>query len=167
LTERDEDLVACMALRRHLAEDPRGKASRRAVEKLSDGFGERVRIMPMVEVLERRGTISARQARAGARIYECWALGVLGAHDAEPTGNGSDPDGYSVARVEAANEYRRIRDAVGGRLWPCAFAVCCEDWSPQRWANERGGGERSMHKLGAVALLRVALDIAADVIGDE
>jgi hypothetical protein len=146
-------------------EDPRRKASRLTVERLTDGFGERTRVMPVLEVLERRGTLSSRQARAGSKIYELWALGIMNIRDGEPTGNGSDHDGYVVAQLEAAQRYREVRDAIG-RLWPCCFAVVIEDWTPQRWANERGGGER-MHKLGAVALLRVALDIAADWLGDE
>lgn len=143
--------------------DVRGKQSRTSVERLADSFGTRVRVMSMVEVLERRGSLTSRQARAGTRIYQAWALGIMGAHDSEATGNGADPSGYSDARLSAASEYRMIRDAVGGRLWPIAFSCCCEDWSPARFANERGGG---MHKAAAVELLRLALDLAADCLGE-
>lgn len=147
----------------HIA-DPRRKPSRLSVERLSDGFGTRTRIMGQIEVLERRGTLTPRQARAGARIYQAWALGIMGARDGDATGNGSDPGGYTDAQLDAAREYREIRDAVGGRLWPLCFAVCCEEWSPARWANERG---HRIHKAAAVELLRLALDIAADATGDD
>jgi hypothetical protein len=62
-----------------------------------------------------------------------------------------------------AEEYRRCRDACGGRLWPVVWAVCVEDMTCQRWANERGHG---MHPNSALALLRVALDMVADELGD-
>lgn len=143
--------------------DPRRKPSRLTVERLADGFGERTRIMSQCEVLERRGTISPRQCRAGIRIYQAWALGICGARGSEPGGNGNDPGGYTDAQLDAAREYRMIRDAVGPRLWSLVFSVACEDWSPSRWANERGG---AMHKAAAVALLRHALDLASDFLGD-
>lgn len=143
--------------------DLRRKPSRISVERLADGFGERTRIMSQCEVLARRGTISPRQERAATRIYQCWSLGVCGARNGETTGNGNDPSGYSDAQLQALREYRIIRDAVGGRLWSVVFSVAVEDLSPFRWANERGGG---VHPKGAVALLRVGLDTAADAIGD-
>jgi hypothetical protein len=142
----------------HIA-DPKRKPPRLSVERLADGFGERTRVMPVVEVMERRQQLTPRQCRAGLAIYRCWALGICGARDGEASGNGNDPGGYTDAQLAAAQEYRLIRDAVGGRLWPIAFAVSCEDWSVARWAVDRGGG---MNPKGAIALLRVALDIAAD-----
>jgi hypothetical protein len=144
-------------------DDPKRKASRLSVERLADGFGERVRVKPMVEVLEARGALNARQARAGVRIYQAWALGICGARNSEPGGNGNDPGGYTDAQLAAAQEYRMIRDHVGPRLWPAVFATAVEDWSPSRFANERGGG---MHKAAAVQMLRIGLDEAADYLGD-
>jgi hypothetical protein len=146
----------------HIA-DPKRKASRLSVERLADGFGERTRVMSQCEVLERRGTLTPRQARAGSRIYAAWALGICGARDSEASGNGSDPGGYTDAQMDAAREYRLIRDAVGGRLWSVVFSVACEDWSPSRWSVDRGGG---MHKAAAVQMLRLGLDEAADALGD-
>ena len=146
----------------HIA-DPRRKPSRLSVERLSDGFGTRTRVMSMLEVLARRGSITPRQHLAGVVIYQSWALGIMGARDSEATGNGSDPGGYTDAQLDAAQRYRELRDAVGGRLWPICFSVACEDWSPARFANERGAG---MDPKGAIALLRVALDTAADMLGD-
>jgi hypothetical protein len=144
-------------------EDPKRKPSRLSVERLADGFGMRTRIKPMVEVLQARGALSARQSRAGIRIYQCWALGICGARDSDAPGNGSDPGGYTDAQMDAAREYRLIRDAVGPRLWPAVFATAVEDWSPSRFANERGHG---MHKAAALERLRIGLDLAADAIGD-
>jgi hypothetical protein len=146
----------------HIA-DPKRKPSRLSVERLADGFGERTRVMSQCEVLERRGTLTPRQARAGSRIYAAWALGICGARDSEASGNGSDPGGYTDAQMDAAREYRLIRDAVGGRLWSVVFSVACEDWSPSRWSVDRGGG---MHKAAAVQMLRLGLDEAADTLGD-
>jgi hypothetical protein len=146
----------------HLA-DPRRKPSRLSVERLADGFGMRTRIMSQCEVLERRGTLTPRQSRAGARIYAAWALGVCGARDGEASGNGADPGGYTDAQLDAAQTYRELRNAVGPRLWPAVFAVAVEDWSPSRFANERGGG---LHKAAAVELVRIGLDMAADLLGD-
>ena len=145
-------------------EDAR-QTARLTVEQLADGFGTRTRVMPQAEVLFRRGTLNARQLRAATRIYASWALGICGAHDADASGGGTaDYGGYRDAQIDAATEYRRIRDAVGGRLWPICFSVACEDFSPARWANERGGG---MHKAAAVQLLRLALDYAGDALGDD
>lgn len=162
MSERDEDLAATLALRRSLVSDDRQRHNRVLVERLADGFGHRARVQPILERMESRGQISARQARAGERIYQCYALGVAGAHNGE-AGGSYDPGGYRDAQLAAAQEYRIIRDAVGGRLWPLAFSCCVEDWSVARWCNERG---RGMDPRGAIALLRLALDVAADAIGD-
>lgn len=163
MSDRDEDLAACIALRRSLVSDARQRHSDVLVEKLSDGFGSRARVQSALERYERRGQLSSRQARAGQRIYQAYALGVIGARNGEATGNGSDPAGYTDAQLVMAQEYRLIRDAVGPRLWSVCFSVCVEDMTCQRWANERG---YRMHPNGALALLRVALDIAGDALGD-
>jgi hypothetical protein len=144
-----------------IGDDARRKASRLVVERLSDGFGERIRVMSQIEVLERRGALTARQARAGDKIYWCWSVGVLGISDAEPNGQGGDAEGYAAVQLDAAKLYREVRDRVGPRLWPITFACVIEDFSPFRWANERG----HMHKAAAAQLLRLALDTAADALG--
>lgn len=163
MSDRDEDLAATLALRRSLVSDDRQRHNRVLVERLADGFGHRARVQPILQRYEERGQLSPRQARAGQRVYEAYALGIVGARDAEPTGNGADMDGYAVAQLQAAEEYRRARDACGGRLWPIVWAVAIEDWSAARWANERGGG---MNPAGAMALLRVGLDMISDCLGD-
>ena len=152
------------ALRRSLVRPEREQHGTVLLEAASDAPGVMVaRAAPMVELLERRGTLSRRQARAGAFVYECWAIGIAGARDAEAGGSTvHDPGGIRDRQLDAATAYRRMRDAVGPRLWPITFAVTVEEWSCARWANERG---RGMHKLGAVALLQTALDTIADHLG--
>lgn len=145
------------------AEDARRKTSRLSVERLADGFGERVRVMPMVEVMRRRGALSERQAQAGARLYEDWAIGICCARDGDAGGGGpADPGGYRDRQLDAATRYRKAREAVGARMWCCLFATCCEEWSIERFANERGGGT---DKRGWAAILKLALDTLADFYG--
>lgn len=151
------------ALTASLVHPARQQHSTIVVEPSSDAPGVMVaRSQPAIERMLRRGQLTMRQALAGQRIYGCWALGICGARDAEATGNGSDPSGYTDRQLDAATEYRKLREAVGLRLWPVVFGCCCDDLSPDRWANERG---RGMDRKGAIALLRVALDIAADHLG--
>jgi hypothetical protein len=142
--------------------DPRRKATRLSVERLSDGFGVRTRVMPVVETMQRRGILSDRQAHAASRIYACWALGICGARDADSGGNGSDPGGYTDRQMDAAKEYRKLRNAVGVRLWPIVWHIACDDWSVERFANECGGGLDRKQWMGC---LKLALDTAADHLG--
>lgn len=149
------------ALRRSLVRPEREQHGTVLLEAATDAPGVHVaRVQPTIERMERRGLISRRQAAAGYRIYACWALGIVGARDGDAGGSTvHDPGGYRDRQLDAATEYRRIREAVGPRLWSICFSVSCEDFSPERWANERGHG---MDRRGAIALLRVSLDIAAD-----
>lgn len=151
-------------LRRSLVRPEREQHGGLVVERVADAVGAyRVRSMPVVERLFRRGLLSERQCYAGLRIYEAWAIGIVGARDPDEGGSSVfDPAGVRDRQAEAAAEYRRIRDAVGGRMWPCVFAVSCEDFSVDRFANERGGG---MDRKMWAGVLRMALDIAADAIG--
>lgn len=153
-------------LARSLVNPHRNQHSAMAVERVTDSPGAfHARAMPVVERMCRRNLLTARQCWAGLRIYAAWAEGVVGARDADAGGcTVHDPGGYRDRQLDAAGEYRRVRDAVGPRLWPCVFAVCCEDWDVSRWANERG---RGIDRRGAIALLRVALDTAADHLGIE
>jgi hypothetical protein len=146
----------------HLA-DPKRKASRLTVERLSDGFGTRTRVMPVLELMQRRGALSPRQANAGRRLYEDWAIGVCCARDAD--GNGSsvhDPGGFTDRQLDAARRYREAREAVGGRMWPILFHVSCLEWSVERFANECG---RGTDRKGWIAILRLSLDVLGDFYG--
>lgn len=151
-------------LRRSLVRPEREQHGGLVVERVADAVGAyRVRAMPTVERLFRRGLLSERQCYAGLRIYEAWAIGIVGARDADEGGSSVfDPAGVRDRQVIAAAEYRRIRDAVGGRMWPLAFSVSVEDWSVDRFSNERGGG---MDRRQLMGVLKIALDIAADALG--
>jgi hypothetical protein len=143
-------------------EDVRKKPSRLTVERLADGFGERTRVMPALEVMQRRGALTPRQADAGRRLYEDWAIGICGARNSEPGGNGNDPGGYADRQLDAATRYRKAREAVGPRMWPCLFSISCDEWSIERFANERGGGT---DRRGWAAILKLSLDVLADFYG--
>lgn len=134
------------------------------VERVTDApGGYHARAQPSLERMVRRGHLTPRQAAAGQAVYSAWALGIMGAHDAESGGcSVPDPGGLRDAQLDAATCYRRCREAVGGRMWPVLFAVSCEDWSVERFANERGGGQ---DRKGWIGVLRVALDTAADALG--
>jgi hypothetical protein len=160
---KDEDLAATLALRRSLVSDDRQRHNRVLVEKLSDGFGSRARVQPCIERMAQRGQITVRQARAAVLLYEDWALGILCARDAEAGGSSvPDPGGYRDRQLDAATSYRRAREAVGLRMWPCLFAIVIEDFSVERFANERGGGT---DRKGWAAILKLSLDVLADFYG--
>jgi hypothetical protein len=141
-------------------EDPKRKASRLTVERLADGFGERTRVMPALEVMQRRGALTHRQAEAGRRLYEDWAVGICCARDSEAGGSTvHDPGGFTDRQLDAARRYRQARDAVGARMWPVLFHVSCLEWSAERFSNECG---RGTDKRGWAAILKLALDTLAD-----
>jgi hypothetical protein len=152
------------ALRRSLVRPEREQHGEFEIERVSDVPGAmKARAVPVVETLHRRGHLSARQAYAAAHIYSAWALGICCARDSEQAGGGPfDPGGYHDKQLDAAREYREIRDAVGPRLWSCLFAVVCEDFSIDRFANERGKGMDRKQWMGC---LKLALDTAADHLG--
>lgn len=151
------------ALRRSLVRPEREQHGTVLLEAATDAPGVSVaRVQPTLERMARRGQISRRQMLAGERIYRAWALGIVGARDGEASGNGSDPSGYTDRRLDAATEYRRLRDAIGMRPWICVFHVCCEDWSLERFANDVG---KSMDRKAWAGVLKLALSTAADHLG--
>jgi hypothetical protein len=155
---------ADLALRRSLVRPEREQHSTVLIEAATDAPGAMVaRAQPSIERMLRRGLLTQRQSDAGNRLYEDWAIGICCARDAE--GNGStvhDPGGYADRQLDAATRYRKAREAVGPRMWPCLFAVCCEEWSIERFANERGGGT---DRKGWAAIVRLSLDTLADFYG--
>jgi hypothetical protein len=151
------------ALRRSLVRLEREQHGTVLLEAATDAAGVSVaRVQPALERMARRGQISRRQMLAGERIYRAWALGIVGARDSDSGGNGSDPGGYTDRRLDAATEYRRIREAVGMRLWPIVWHVACDDWSVDRFASEIGNGMDRKQWMGC---LKLALDTAADHLG--
>lgn len=151
------------ALRRSLVRPEREQHGTVLIEPTADVLGAMTaRAQPSIERMLRRGQLSFRQAAAGQRIYSAWALGICGARNSEASGNGSDPGGYTDRQLDAATEYRRIRDAVGLRLWPIVWHTCCDDWTVDRFATERGNG---MDRKQLMGCLKMALDMAADCLG--
>lgn len=152
------------ALRRSLVRPERERHSVVLVEPTCDVPGAMTaRAQPAIERMERRGVLTRRQARAGARVYEAWALGIVGARDGEAGGSSvHDPGGYRDRQIDAATEYRKLREAIGLRPWIVVFHVCCEDWSIDRFANECG---RGMDRKAWAGVLKLALDTAADYLG--
>lgn len=152
-----------LALRRSLVSESREQHSVVVIERRTDVHAHGARVMPILEKYARRGTLNARQCRAGEMIYECWSIGIAGAHDSDAGGSSMpDPSGIRDKQLDAATEYRRVRDALGLRMWPVVWAVCVEDMSVDQFANERGG---TMDRKQWMGVLRVALSIAADHLG--
>ena len=146
-----------------LAPEDARQTARLTVEQLADGFGTRGRVQSSLERMERRGVLTRRQASAGARVYEAWALGIVGARDSDAGGTTvHDPGGYRDRQLDAATEYRKLREAIGLRPWIVVFHVCCSEWSIERFANECG---RGMDRKQWMGVLKLALDTAADYLG--
>ena len=121
------------------------------------------RVQPTIERMLARGQITRRQHEAGARLYKTYLLGVCGARDHDASGCSAwSPAGVPDAVLSSLTDYRRARESVGPRMWPCLFAVCIEDMSVDRFANERGKGA---DRKGWMAILRLALDTLADHYG--
>jgi hypothetical protein len=162
----DQNNATGDALRRSLVSPSRDQHGLVAIEPVSDRAGAmKARAVSSLERMRNRGQLSQRQANAGARLYEDWAIGICCARDAD--GNGStvhDPGGYADRQLDAATRYRKAREAVGARMWRVTFMVCCEEWTLERFANEYGGGT---DRKGWAAILRLSLDTLADFYGFE
>ena len=121
------------------------------------------RVQSVAERMRSRGQISERQFQAAERIHRAYCLGLLGVRDSESGGSSAhDPGGIRDRQLDEATLYRRIREAVGLRLWKIVFAVAVESITVDRFANERGGGMDRKQWMGC---LKVALDTAADYLG--
>lgn len=118
------------------------------------------RVQPAIERYLKRGQVTGRQARAAETLYRAWAVGIQGARLPAPGCASYSPGGWRDAQVQAARVYENARNHVGKRLWPLLFAVCCEDWTADRFANERG-----RNSTGTMEALRYALDMLADSLG--
>ena len=157
MTDADE------VLRRSLVRPERSQHDTVVVEASSDGFAHVARCQPALERMRNRGQLTHRQANAGTRLYEDWAIGVMLARNPDAGGTTiHDPGGYRDKQLDAATRYRRAREAIGGRMWPCLFHVSCLDWSVERFANECGNG---MDRKQWMGILKVSLDTLADFYG--
>jgi hypothetical protein len=119
-----------------------------------------LRRVSVVERMERVGAITHRQGCAARQIYRDYCIGIAGARDRDAAVGNSSPAGYTDTQLDAATRYRMVRDRLGPRLWPLAYSVVLEDISVPDYARVRG-----LNRASTQAVLRVALDIAGDVLG--
>lgn len=134
--------------------EPRGQTAAGHVYE----FG--ARRVPTLERMERHGSLTHRQGAAGRRLYQDYVFGIVGARERDAaTANGS-PSGYADSQIDAAGRCRAVKERLGPRLWPLCFAIACDDVSVPDYARHRG-----LNPTSTVAVLRIALDMAADVYG--
>lgn len=131
------------ALRRSLVGDDRLQHddARLEVEPASVAAGGlvgsyRVKARPAVELLERRGHLDWRQARAARRLYRAYSLGVMGAREQDKGSGSWSPAGYSDLQLAAATDYRLGRAACGGADFSVVFNVCILDQTVSDYARE-------------------------------
>jgi hypothetical protein len=141
-----------------LLEDDRLTVEARQVASGGIVAGCGARIQTVIERMRGRGQISARQSDAAERLYRAWSLGVAGARmDTKGCSAYQAPGSFTEAQLESLRLYRGARNAIGGARWSLLFAVVVEDWTIQRYANERG-----RDRNGSAEVLRTCLDDLAD-----
>jgi hypothetical protein len=118
-------------------------------------MSDRVRTRSAIDALERRGSLTRRQAEAARRLWSCYALGVAGIRSRDP--GRKSQSSYIEATIAANEAYHRTREMLGPRLWPIAWSVCCGDQTVQEVASGH-----KQNPTATATLLRLALDLAAD-----
>lgn len=94
----------------------------------------RARVMSPVELLERRGVLSWRQAHAGRRLYRSFALGIELARDRDAASGGAwSPGGLTDAQLGAAADYEASKRAVGPFDWRLVEAVVLHEMTVRHW----------------------------------
>lgn len=115
----------------HTAEVSNGRDSVVEPAELTPGgmvVSTRRRVQHPLERMRAKQQISLRQAAAGERLYAAWALGVVGARDADAVGsNAWTPAGYSDAQLAALEDFRLAKAAIRPGLWDLLIAVCCHE----------------------------------------
>lgn len=119
-----------------------------------------LRRVSVVERMERVGAITHRQGCAARQLYRDYCIGIVGARDRDAAVGNRSPAGYTDTQLDAASRYRMVRDRLGGRLFPIVYAVVLDDVSVPDYCRVRGLNRTSMTQV-----LKVALDIAGDVLG--
>ena len=138
---------------------------RHTVEEPSDVAGQpRQRIQRMIDRLERRGLLTARQAEAGRRLHDDWEMIQQAPDRTQPGAAGMQPCRRPVVpaeeRIDAAKRYRLALQRAGLRLSPLIVAVVLEDRSVEQFADfAQQDRRRVMGKLDHV------LDEIGDVYG--
>lgn len=143
-----------------LADDPRLVLEPRSVSAGGVVNTIGVRLQSVLDRQRARGQISDRQSFAGEQLYRLWALGVQGCRIDNKGCSAWTPAGYMDSQLDALKVYRRARQKIGAARWPLLFAVCIEDWTVARYANERGRNTNASQEV-----LRSALDDLADFLG--
>ena len=114
------------------------------------------RIIPMIDMLAERGTITAQEHRALAYYRDQASLAdrspIRSCCDNSPKGGGHGP---GVAIMSATLETARIEKNMGN-LRKLARAIAVDDWSLSRWCVEQyGGRERYDGKGKLIAIVPV------------
>jgi hypothetical protein len=133
-----------------------------AREQTAAGFviSRGVRVVSVLERMERVGAITHRQGCTGRQIYRDFVMGICGARDRDAASGNGSPAGYTDAQIDAVTRYRMVHDALGPRLFPLLYAVVLDDVSVPDYARVRG-----LNRTSVTAILRLALDMAGDVLG--
>lgn len=133
-----------------------------AREQTASGFviSRGARVVSVLERMERHGHITHRQGAAGRQLYRDYALGICGARDRDAAVSNGSPGGYADTQIDAVGRYRMVRDRLGPRLFPLAYAVTVDDVTVADFARHRG-----LNATGVQTLLRLALDLAGDALG--
>lgn len=131
----------------------------RAVTSSGQVVEHGARCQTPVERYHRRGQLTQRQVNAAENLYRAWAT-MSGARVEGPGCPAWTPAGWRDAQITATRAYETARVQVGRRLWPLVFAVAVEDWTVDRFANERG-----RNATATMEVLRYALDMVADSLG--
>lgn len=150
------------------------RGERSPVERLDDqiqdsngNIGNPWVALTVLQVMERRGTITRDMALAGAKFHDDFARGCfenLRAADLNRLAGGKSP-GMSMSSMEAR---ARVHDAVGklgGRTSPCgccAWHVLGLEETLKDWATREGWVGRPIGEKTAAGLLIGALGVLKD-----
>jgi hypothetical protein len=128
----------------------------------------RARVMSPIELMERRGLLTWRQAHAGRRLYRSFALGIELARDRDAGGGAWSPAGLTDAQLGAAADYEASRRACGPLDWRLVEAVVLLEVPVRDWVATEHHSNSGRTIAYETDRLRRALDrIAADQDGEE
>lgn len=142
------------------ARDRRLEVEDRGATAAGHVFARGLRVVSVVERQERHGHLTHRQAAAARQLYNDYVFGVCGVRDREAATGTGGTVGYSDSQLDAAARYREVHDRLGSRLFPLVYGVVIDDVSVPDYARVRG-----LNPTSAMAILRVGLDMVADVLG--
>lgn len=144
--------------------DPIEREARQIVDAHGN-IGNPFRVVDLILMMKRRGTITDAMAVAGWRFRDDFALGGLDALRAAPmdrVGGGWHGDAPTV-RQQAARD--RVADAlsiVGGRTSPagaCLWHVVGEGMNLREWSLREGWARRPLKRETAAGILIGALGV--------